>query len=151
MKDKAVIVTLHLEWIRRKAASLCPDPDKAKELAAETVFRCLKAISQYDTKRDFKPWALTVMINFYLVTKRHTFMPMPQKERASPVASDSLAHYNELLNAIERLPELHRIPIAMFARGYSYQEIATKLEIPIGTVKSRICNGRNLLKKRLLN
>ena len=72
---------------------------------------------------------------------------------ASRSAEDELMDWftdSEVKNALESLPESFRIPVLLAdVEGFSYKEIAEMLEIPIGTVMSRLHRGRKSLQKQL--
>jgi RNA polymerase sigma factor, sigma-70 family len=51
--------------------------------------------------------------------------------------------------AVERLPEHFRVPLLLFVKGESYRQIAKSAQLKVGTVKSRICRGKALLRRRL--
>jgi RNA polymerase sigma-70 factor (ECF subfamily) len=70
------------------------------------------------------------------------------KEKNYP-APDSFYHTKEIHRNIDALADEYRIPFTMFTEGYKYKEIAEKLDLPLGTVKSRIFFSRKKLKKIL--
>ena len=57
--------------------------------------------------------------------------------------------HQELIEIVNRLSEIYRVPFMMHYKGYEYKEIANSLQIPIGTVKSRIHYARTKLKEYL--
>ena len=55
----------------------------------------------------------------------------------------------ELYRAVKSLPDSYRVPFSMFVSGFKYREIAAKLSLPLGTVKSRIFFTRRCLQEEL--
>jgi RNA polymerase sigma-70 factor (ECF subfamily) len=70
------------------------------------------------------------------------------KDKVYP-APDSFYSTKEILKSIDELEDEYRIPFTMFLDGYKYKEIAEELELPLGTVKSRIFFTRKKLEKSL--
>ena len=70
-------------------------------------------------------------------------------ESNSFIYTDSLYSLNEIEKAISELPKAQRLPFSMFVDGYKYEEIAKKLNLPLGTVKSRIFLARKILQSQL--
>ncbi|MBK7384091.1 MAG: RNA polymerase sigma factor [Flavobacteriales bacterium] len=138
------------------ALSLTRDREAARDLLQESI---LKALMNRDGFRDgtnFKAWMLTIVrntfINEYRRTVRgrtvmsnaeHTAMPV-MRVRTLPDPMSELAT-NEMSDAVDRLPALFREPFKMNVAGFKYNEISESLNIPIGTVKSRIFEARKRL------
>lgn len=77
---------------------------------------------------------------------------IPAEELSIPFIDDQLESRiisGEILKIIYQLDREKRIPFLLYITGYSYDEIAEKLKIPLGTVKSRIHQARQILKDRL--
>ena len=54
-----------------------------------------------------------------------------------------------VLLLLDELPEIHRVPFLMFYRGYQYDEIAQHLDVPMGTIKSRIFFARKVMRRKI--
>ena len=72
-----------------------------------------------------------------------------RKINTFPVTPDSKLSEKEILDVVNNLEDDHRIPFEMHTQGFKYKEIASELDISIGTVKSRIFFGRKKLMERL--
>jgi RNA polymerase sigma-70 factor (ECF subfamily) len=112
----------------------------------------LKAFSKLDTlreKRYFKTWLIRILINECYKKKKLQNKTLPFEEYAlSQHCTDN--NYSFLYNAIMQLKEKIRIVIVLhYIEGYSVEEVAKILKIPVGTVKSRLYSGRKLLKEEL--
>ena len=69
----------------------------------------------------------------------------------TPQQANGINDYDrkELYRAVKSLPDNYRVPFTMFVSGFKYHEIATKLSLPLGTVKSRIFFTRRILQEEL--
>ena len=150
------VVVGHIGWIARLAFRFYKNKANADDLAQETLYRIYANREKFNNARDFKPWALTIMTN--IVKTQHArrecvpFVGMDDDfDTLSTVSADSLANYNDVLEAIHRSA---RISVGvqcvmLYAEGYSYEEIADMLGIKPGTVKSRVAAGRVAIRAAL--
>jgi RNA polymerase sigma-70 factor, ECF subfamily len=140
----------------------------AEDLVQDTLHRAWRSVASFERGTHFKAWMFRIL--------RNAFINRGRRESAAPVAVDftetdtparaetppSLTDLRELAamsdehfddsvkQAVERLPEEFRMPLVLFALGeMSYQEIADALEIPIGTVMSRLHRARSRLRGEL--
>lgn len=150
------LVADNLSWLRVKACRFCVRCDDAEDLVSETVEKILTSRERFDLNMHFRPWALTIMRNTYIsLYNRKKCMPLNQfinETYSAPCRSDYEVSLREIFSIIR---ECARRSVAiecvlMYAKGYSYDEISQILHIPKGTVMSRICNGRKLLRVELL-
>lgn len=146
----------NLEWIRRKARYYCKNIHEAEDLASETVCKVLGHPERFDGTRNFKPWVLAIMANTYITWyNRRRCILFAGYDSMRTAISEERADDNvtiDTLLAIIRMASCKSANIecvVLYAKGYSYPEIADMTGIPTGTVKSRIANGRRLLRKML--
>ncbi len=115
----------------------------------------LKAYDKIDTLKKeqyFKTWLVRILINECYDLKRKEYPKVSYEEYFESTKADDRKDYRELYLAIQNLPERIRITIVLYyVEGYSVEEIKRILEIPPGTVKSRLAKGRKLLKIKLEN
>ena len=137
---------------------LTSNMDDAKDLVQETTFKALKYRSKYSDNTNFKAWILTIMKNTFLNNYKrskkilNTFQDQSLDSVRSESMDQSTYGYIDLkdINAsINALEDLYKIPFQKFVEGYKYDEIAEQLNIPIGTVKSRIFFARKKLQTAL--
>jgi RNA polymerase sigma-70 factor (ECF subfamily) len=145
------------------ALVLLGDPDDAMDASQEAFARALRQIKRFDTNHRFFPWFHKLLRNLCLNLLRsrnrrmcHTaplddmISVLPDK---SPDARQQLAHKEtreQLWRAIEELsPEHKEIVTLKYFHELSYKEIAETLDIPIGTVMSRLYHARMGLKRLL--
>lgn len=143
------------------ALSLTSDADRADDLLQETMLKALSYRDKYTENTNFKAWMYTIMKNTFIndyrrsVKTRNTFDGsnndyhlLFSKDKVYP-SPDSFYGAKEIEKTIASLEEEYRVPFTMFLDGYKYKEIADELDLPLGTVKSRIFFTRKKLEKSL--
>jgi RNA polymerase sigma-70 factor (ECF subfamily) len=162
----------HLEAVYRFALRLYGAPDLAEDLVQETFLRAFKSWKQYTQGTAAKSWLFTICRNVYLRRRernqRHDEIVLENVERVGPGPSpmnpvwvsvlgvdpegdffDSIID-DRIIEAIEQLPEEYRTAVVLSdMEGLPYAEIATLMEVPVGTVKSRLFRGRRQLQQVL--
>ena len=145
------IVEENMEWISWKAASLTHNREDAKELASETIFKCLINAEKYNPARPFRPWVTAVMTNILRTTSsRATFSDIALcGSMVSNADSSQYLIIHSMLKAIRRCARKSCCIecVLMYAKGYSYEEISVATGITLNTVKSRIAAGRVFLRR----
>ena len=133
------------------AFRLTGDVSRAADLLQETTVKVLLKSDSFDYNSNFGGWASTIMHHIYL-NERH------RSSRCISVCSDSLfdgeysdsyVDLKDIVRAIDTLPVEYRSVFSLYADGYKYYEISERLNIPIGTVKSRIHTARTRLQMLL--
>jgi RNA polymerase sigma factor (sigma-70 family) len=140
------------------ALRLTRNYEDAQDLMQETILRAYKHRNKYEEGTNFKSWSSTIMRNTYInryrkqKNRRHvnepveTFLFAVENKSAIANGGEMNMHMEELEKKLRQINELYSVPFMMFYRGYEYKEIAGYLNIPIGTVKSRIFLARKKLK-----
>lgn len=140
------------------AYNLTKNVEDAKDLFQETAFRALTNRDKFRPDTNFKAWLFTIMKNIFINNYRKKIKAntiMDSTDNMYYINSGSVVVSNgagsnimmkELDNIISKLEDGIRIPFLMHYQGYKYQEIAEQLELPLGTVKSRIFFARKELK-----
>lgn len=141
------------------AYNLTKNNEDAKDLFQETAFRAMTNREKFRTGTNFKAWLFTIMKNIFINNYRkkmkantiidstdNMFYINSSKNITSNKAESSLM-MTELGTMIENLDASIKVPFMMHYEGFKYQEIADKLELPLGTVKSRIFFARKELKQ----
>ncbi len=156
---------VHLDTLYNVALRLTGNPADAEDLVQDTVTKAYRSWDKYETGTNCRAWLVTIL--------RNTFINQFRKKsrRPNPVDYDALEDINvfdavqeadpegaffrfivdeEVKRAIQELPEEFRIPVVLSdVEGMAYQEIAEILDVPVGTVKSRLFRGRRRLQKVL--
>lgn len=147
--------------LHKYALSLTCDSERANDLLQETILKALTFREKFTQDTNLKAWLYTIMRNIFIndyrrkVKTRNSFSDFNKefqfllsKEKSNP-SPDSIYSAWEIHHKIEALEDGYRIPFTMFIEGYKYKEISEKLNLPLGTVKSRIFITRKRLGKSL--
>ena len=147
------------DCLMRFAYSLTADNEDAKDLLQSTNLKALTYCDQFKDNTSLKAWTFTIMKNTFINIYRkaikqktsfgindNQFMMSILSENNGP---DSQYSHNEISVNIEELDDNFRIPFQMHTSGYKYKEIAEKLNLNLGTVKSRIFHSRKKLMSQL--
>ncbi len=143
------------------AYKLTKNGEDAKDLFQETAFRAMTNRDKFRAGTNFKAWLFTIMKNIFInnyrkKVKANTIMDSTDNmfyinSGKNVIANDATSNImmDELTTMVENLEETMRVPFLMHYQGYKYQEIADHLELPLGTVKSRIFFARKELKENV--
>ena len=162
----------HLDAVYRFALRLSGAPDQAEDLVQETFLRAYRSWDQYTRGTAAKSWLFTICRNVFLRrlerSRRHDEIVQESVDRSGPghdpvnpvwVSVDEVdpegAFFaaivdDRIVAAIEALPEEYRTAVVLSdVEGLSYAEIAELMNVPVGTVKSRLFRGRRQLQNEL--
>lgn len=143
------------------AYSLTLNREEAKDLLQETTLKVLNNEDKFVDDTNFKGWVLTIMKNIFINNYRkilrdqtmvdHTdnlyYLNVPKESGFdSPEGSYTIEEINKCINSFS---DEYRLPFSMHVAGFKYHEIAQKMNLPIGTVKSRIFFARQRLQESL--
>jgi RNA polymerase sigma-70 factor (ECF subfamily) len=175
MADQATFTAQAMEYmpsLYSAALRMTRNPADAEDLVQETYLRAYRGFGSFEQGTNLKAWLYRILtntfINRYRAAKRrpdetdleevedlYLYRRLGGLEgaRASRSAEDELHDVlteDEVREAVESLPENFRLAVLLAdVEGFSYKEIAEILDIPIGTVMSRLHRGRRALQKRL--
>jgi RNA polymerase sigma-70 factor (ECF subfamily) len=143
------------------AHSLTLNTEDAKDLMQETLLKALRYRDKFQDQTNLKAWMYTIMkntfINEYRRRKRTDviFDDTPENyflnigKNRGYVSPESVFSHKEMLNAVDELEPEYKTPFQRHVDGFKYKEIADELNLPIGTVKSRIFLARKKLMDML--
>lgn len=143
------------------ALMLTANRDDAQDLMQDTTLKVLDNQEKFVDNINFKGWVLTVMRNIFInnyhkIVRTQTVVDQGVDLYNLDVVNDSgfdspdgAYQIQEITKAINGLNNELKVPFSMFLSGYKYNEIADKLDVPLGTVKSRIFFARQELQKVL--
>jgi len=143
------------------AYNLTKNSDDALDLYQETAFRAISNKEKFRPGTNFKAWMFTIMKNIFINNYRKKVKAntiIDSTENLYYLNSGKNVIYNdanrnmlmsELQKMIKDLDESIRIPFTLHHEGFKYQEIAEELDLPLGTVKSRIFFARKALKQSI--
>lgn len=145
----------------RYAMTFTRDEDDAKDLVQETMLKGIRFCESFDPSTNLKAWLFVIMRNTFIngyrkaqvkneliTTEEEITYSHLAKSAASNGALSSFALY-DIEKAMASLSDTYRLPFQRYFEGYKYEEIADELGIPMGTVKTRIHQAREQLKKYL--
>ena len=143
------------------AYMLTSNRDDAYDLLQDTTIKALDNEDKYVDNTNFKGWVFTIMRNIFINNYRKVarsatvidqtedlyHLNLPQ-ESGFETPEGSFAA-KEITEAINSFSDDYRIPFNMHVQGYKYTEIAEKMNLPLGTIKSRIFFARQRLQEML--
>lgn len=145
-----------LPRLRRFARSLAGDPHDADDLVQASVERALARASQWRREQRLDAWMFGIVRNAWIdearsrQRRRQVFAPAEAGEQVGSLPIEAEETTMSVAAAMARLPEEQRVVVALvLVEGLSYKDAAASLEIPIGTVTSRLARGRDALQKML--
>jgi RNA polymerase sigma-70 factor (ECF subfamily) len=143
------------------AYNLTRNIDDAKDLLQETTYRALLNRDKFKMNTNLKAWLYTIMKNIFINNyRRQAKRQIVTDETENQYYLNTFSETTENLG-VSQLAMLEieatisdidigiRTPFLMYFQGYKYQEIAEHLDIPLGTVKSRIFFARKELQRRI--
>ena len=140
------------------AYMLTSNRDNAYDLLQDTTLKALDNESKYVANTTFKGWVFTIMRNIFINNYRRTTRSQTVVDQTEDLYHLNLSQdsgletpegsygASEITSAINSFPDEYRIPFSMHVAGYKYNEIAEKMNLPLGTVKSRIFFARKKLQ-----
>lgn len=131
------------------AFAILKNEEDAQDAVCSAILKAYEHIEQLKNHHKFMAWMIKITKNEALHIKRRR-LELPGDEKVEALLEPVRDHYNELWDTIQNLPEEYRLVVVMFYYNeLSLRDIARVLDIPIGTVKSRLNRGRELLKRAL--
>ncbi|KZD03356.1 sigma-70 family RNA polymerase sigma factor [Oceanibaculum pacificum] len=148
-------LTGHVKGLRRYAIALTGDPIDADDLVQESVARVLAKIEEGAEVRNLRTYLFSTLHNLrmdQLSRKRITGIQVPLEDVAaklsSPANQQARLLGQDMADSLAKLPEQQReILLLIGLEGASYQDAADILEIPLGTVMSRVSRARETLRR----
>ncbi len=158
----------HLDATYNYALRLTMDPNDAEDLLQDSIVKAFRFFHSFQKGTNARAWLYRIVKNSYINNYRKASR-QPQQ-----VDYDEIATYYETIRseqsettdlqdqfyrreyddhfkkALDELPEDFRTPLLLCdVEDFTYEEIANMLDVPIGTVRSRLHRGRNLLKEKI--
>jgi len=155
MDDLYPLIEAEIPRLRRYARFLSGNVDDADDLVQDCLLRAVSHLQQWERGTNLRAWLFVILRNVYINDKR--------RSTRSPIATEVECDYSthgvsgnqearqellQLQNAFNKLSVEHREILTLVTiEGFEYEEAATVLSIPIGTVRSRLARARNTLKE----
>jgi RNA polymerase sigma-70 factor (ECF subfamily) len=158
-------ISIHVDALFRAALRLTDQPSDAEDLVQETCLRAFKALDQLRHPGAAKVWLFTILRSAYLRQEERkprwrrtvnvedlagSFLrpnELPPTDVYRRFAPPEQLRREEIREAVLKLPLVYREPIVLaHVVGFSYREMAQILDVPVGTVMSRLFRGRRMLR-----
>ena len=153
------LIRIHAQGVQRVVYRMCGDQQVAEDAAQETFIQAWMKLDSYQPKSSLRNWLYRIAVNTAIDMLRKEKRILPEAVDEMPLATGDLgpeaAYIHEeraaaIHNAIAALPDASRaVLILREYEGLSYREISETLDIPLGTVMSRLSYARKLLKDEL--
>lgn len=149
-------VELHIASLRRYAHMLCQNSADADDLVQESLMKALAAAHTYRSGKDLRAWLFSILHNTFVSQKRQyarraraaRFLDATCGEAETPQNQEKHVEARDTLSMMSRLtPDQQSVLLLIAVEGYSYAEAAQILDIPIGTLMSRLARGREMLRQ----
>ncbi|MBU6234735.1 MAG: sigma-70 family RNA polymerase sigma factor, partial [Alphaproteobacteria bacterium] len=148
-----------MDHLRRFALRLCKNAAEADDLLQATLLRAIEKKELFETGSDVFKWTSKIMYNTFVSDYRRKskfetqYDPDTYIEQASTEANnETKVELAEVREAMKHLSEEHRDVLVMVCvKGMRYQEVADLLQVPIGTVRSRLSRAREQLQALMLS
>ena len=143
------------------AIKLTANRDDALDLLQDTTLKVLDNQEKFVDNVNFTGWVMTVMRNLFInnyhkIVREQTVVDQNTDLYNLDITNDSISgspdkvyQIQEITKAVAELNDEVKIPFSLFLNGYKYHEIAEQLNLPLGTVKSRIFFARKELPQKL--
>ena len=151
----------HSVSLQSFALNFTKDIEDANDLVQDTMLKAVTYYGKFKEGTNLKGWLFTIMKNTFINNYRRLVKTNALITKSDDISSANL-HYSAAKNtseskfiigdinkALSALQPEYYVPFVKYFEGYKYHEIAEMLEIPIGTVKTRIHVARQILKKYL--
>jgi len=152
------LVEDHYQVLYRFAFRLSGSASEAEDLTQETFCQAQKSLAQLRDGSRSKAWLFSILRNAYLhklrSTKRHQTLTPDALAELPERLPDPLPEIEpgQLQHALNESPEDFRMPLLLFYfEDFSYRDIAEQLQVPLGTVMSRLARAKAHLRGRLLS
>ncbi len=153
------IVKEYKEKVYGLALGITREPADAEDIVQDTFVRAYDRLDQFDLERDFRPWLFTIAANLAKnKLRRGRFVNplkhpgwLPGRDRDDPAEQvNREERINRMRKSLSDLDEKYRVPVVLrFYGDLSYEEISRVMDLPTGTVKTRLHRAKNNLKEVL--
>lgn len=147
--------------LKNFALSLTHNTDDALDLLQDTYVKAITYREKFEDSTNLKAWLFTIMKNTFINAYRRNVKTKQLISKGDDIQlnrafkqnsydhSESRMNAKEIIKKIENLDEDYKVPFTRYYNGYKYEEIAQEMQLPLGTVKSRIFIARKILMESL--
>jgi RNA polymerase sigma-70 factor (ECF subfamily) len=143
--------------LKNFALSLTRNTDDALDLLQDTYVKAISYRAKFEDSTNLKAWLFTIMKNTFINSYRRAVKTKQIMQSNADLAmarawknnyqdiTESRIDSKDIIKRIEKLDDQYKIPFTRYYNGYKYEEIAQEMQLPLGTVKSRIFLARKQL------
>lgn len=147
--------------LKNFALSLTSNVDDANDLLQDTYLKAITYRDKFEESTNLKAWLFTIMKNTFINSYRRNSKIKQLVVKGDDLAlerafkqnsyhhSDSRLNAKEIIKEIDKLEDDYKVPFTKHYNGFKYEEIAEQMQLPLGTVKSRIFLARKALMHTL--
>ena len=153
MNDDGSLLVQQIPRLRRYARALTGDRTAADDLVQDTLERALSRLHLWQRGSDLRAWPFTIMHNLFVnqararARRRHEALEPEADAEGIRVRDPDPLELRDLAGALAQVPDEQRTVLLLVGlEQYTYDEAARVLDIPIGTVMSRLSRGRERLR-----
>jgi RNA polymerase sigma-70 factor (ECF subfamily) len=155
VSDTEQLIAEQIPKLRRYARALLGDPIRADDLVQEALLRGLSRSHLWQPGTDIRAWMFTILHNIHINNQRqrrtrsdYQELDDDQPEMATPPNQERSLEIRDLARALQLLPDPQRqVVLLVGLEGMNYKNVAAVLDVPIGTVMSRLHRGREALRR----
>ena len=154
MNDFARLLEAQIPRLRRSARALTRAVNRADDLVQSCLVRAIAKQHLWERGTNLRAWLFTILHNQHVNNVRHSVREGTSVElgEAPELTAESNAiaslQLRDLERALAKLPiEQREVVLLVGLEGMAYEEVATVLDIPVGTVRSRLSRGRDQLRR----
>jgi RNA polymerase sigma-70 factor (ECF subfamily) len=147
--------------LKSYALSLTHNLEDAQDLLQDTYLKAIKYRAKFEDSTNLRAWLFTIMKNTFINAYRRNTKIKKLVSTGDEIAlnrafkqnsyeqSESRINAKAIIKEINGLTDEYKVPFTRYYNGYKYEEIAHEMNLPLGTVKSRIFLARKILMKSL--
>ena len=154
-------ITQEKTSLKSFALSLTHNIDDALDLLQDTYVKAITYREKFEDSTNLKAWLFTIMKNTFINAYRRNRKTKQLISKGDEIAlnrafkqnsydhCESRINAKEIIRQIETLEDQYKVPFTRYYTGYKYEEIAHEMNLPLGTIKSRIFIARKILMESL--
>lgn len=147
--------------LKHFALSLTHDKEDAHDLVQETYLKAITYREKFEDSTNLKAWLFTIMKNTFINSYRRAVKTKQIIQSNADLAmsyawknnycdlTESRIAAKDIMKKIESLEDQYKIPFIRYYNGFKYEEIAQEMQLPLGTIKSRIFLARKILMNKI--
>lgn len=161
MSTFGIELEVHIASLRRYARALVRDRSDADDLVQEALARALSRADKFLAGTNLRAWLFTIMHNVHVnqvrsragrpaETSVDDVLEVAETRLSEPASQETRVELNEMMRILDTLPaEQRQVLLLVALEGMKYDEVAQVLNVPIGTVMSRLSRAREAVRVRL--